>query len=99
MINICLTYLLQLEYRRTLTMEALPTDIRNLPTYQVSKELFICTSILLIILLIFGLVVTVTWIVRSCNHIHNFDYIADFDFQVYRDKKNEELGVNNLEPE
>jgi len=80
-------------------MEALPTDIRNLPTYAVPKELFICTSILLIILLILGLVVTVTWIVRSCYHIHNFDYIADFDFQVFREKKNEELGVNNLEPE
>ena len=68
-------------------MDALPVDIRNLPTYAVSKELFICTSVLMIILLCLAVVVTITWIIRSCKHIYNYDYIPYHDFRIYREKK------------
>jgi len=76
-------------------METLPTDIRNLPTYSVPKDLFICTSVLLIFLLVLGLIVTVTWIIRSCKHIYNYEYIPYHDFRIYREKKAEQIKVDD----
>lgn len=57
-------------------METLPSNIRNLPNYYVTNELFICTSVMLILLTIAAITITVTWIYRSYKHIHNYEYMA-----------------------
>jgi len=68
-------------------MQALPPDIRNLPTFQVPSQLFICTAIMFIIFVIGSIVVVITWVVRSCNHIYNYEYISDHEFMVYYKNK------------
>jgi len=65
----------------------LPPDITNLPTYSVPGQLFICTSIFLIILLLGSVIIIITWIYRSCKHIYNSEYISDHEFMVYYKNK------------
>ena len=62
-------------------MEALPSDIRNLPRYSVPKELFICTCIILIFFLVWTLAMFILWAWRSRRHIHNYEYIADHNIR------------------
>jgi AraC-like DNA-binding protein len=57
-------------------METLPPNIRNLPTYKVPSELFVCTPIMLILLVVSAITITITWIYRSCKHIHNYSFFA-----------------------
>ena len=58
-----------------MSLEILPADIRNLPVYTVTRELFISTTILLIMLLIGAIAFAVVWVVRSCKRIYNYEYI------------------------
>lgn len=68
-------------------METLPQDIRNLPTYSVPKELFICTTVLLIVMLAGAITLLTVWIVRSCKHIYNYEYISNHEIKVLMEKK------------
>jgi len=72
-------------------METLPPNIRNLPTYKVPSELFVCTAIMLILLVVSAITITITWIYRSCKHIHNYEYMAGHEFLVYYNKKEERI--------
>jgi hypothetical protein len=72
-------------------METLPPNIRNLPTYKVPTELFVCTAIMFILLVIAAITITITWIYRSCKHIHNYEYMAGHEFLVYYNKKEERI--------
>lgn len=78
-------------------METLPHDIRNLPAYTVPKELFVCTSVILILLLLGGITLIVVWIIRSSKHIYNYEYIPFHEFKFYREKKIENLKVDDEE--
>jgi len=51
----------------------------------------------MIILLGLAVVVTITWIIRSCKHIYNYDYIPYHDFRIYREKKVEQIKVDDEE--
>jgi hypothetical protein len=72
-------------------METLPADIRDLPAYYVPSQLFVCTALLLVVLLAASIAVTVTWVYRSCKHIHNYEYMAGHEFLVYYTKKEERI--------
>ena len=39
----------------------------------------------------------VIWIIRSCNHIYNYEYISYHEFKYYREKKIEEIKVSDEE--
>jgi hypothetical protein len=51
-----------------------------------------------IILLLAGTIaLATTWIVRSCRHIYNYEYISYIEFKHYREKKIEEIRVDDEE--
>lgn len=72
-------------------METLPSDIRNLPVYSMPSVMFICTAVALILLVTASVTITVTWIYRSCKHIHNYEYMAGHEFMVYYNNKEEKI--------
>lgn len=72
-------------------MDALPNNIRNLPTYSVPSELFVCSTIAVIFLGLSAIGLTIAWIYRSCRHIHNYEYMAGHEFLVYYNKKEEQI--------
>ena len=59
-------------------VDVLPTDINNLPTYVVDSEIFICTAVILVLLVLVALAFMIMWICRLCYSIHNPDYMIDF---------------------
>ena len=69
----------------------LPSDIRNLPTYLVPQQLFICSIVIMMLFTIVALVVTITWIIRTCKHIYNYQYIANIEFKVYQKNKVDQI--------
>lgn len=72
-------------------MSTLPDDIRNLPLYSVSDQLFVCTVVAMIVLAIFTIMIAVVWIIRSCRHIYNYEYIANIEFLVYQKNKADKI--------
>lgn len=78
-------------------METLPQNIRNLPTYAVPKELFISTTIVLVLFLLGGITLLTVWIIRSCKHIYNYEYISNHEIKVLMEKKMEQIRVDDEE--
>ena len=63
----------------------------------VSNQTFASTSFILISLLIGSIILALVWTIRSCKHIYNYDYIPYHEFKVYREKKIEEIKVDDEE--
>ena len=58
--------------------QTIPESITDLATYEVSMELFICTAVVLGVLLILSLLFCIFWIFRVKNGFFNIDYMMDF---------------------
>lgn len=42
---------------------------------------------MLILLLLGGITLMTVWIIRSCKHIYNYEYIPYHEFKFYRERK------------
>ena len=61
--------------------QLIPEDITNLPQYSVSGELFICTAIILGLLLVISIALVIFWAVRVKGGYFNLDYMVDFSIK------------------
>jgi len=59
-------------------LQVIPTDITKLQNYSVPRELFICTSIILLTFLLISLILMFVWIYRTHMGYTNIDYVADY---------------------
>ena len=61
--------------------QLIPKDITRLPDYAVSRELFVCTAIVLAVLLLITIALAIFWAIRVRNGYFNIDYMVDFSIK------------------
>lgn len=79
--------------------QLIPADITKLPTYSVSRELFVCTAILLGILLGIALGIAIFWAYRIKNGFLNLDYMIDFNVKNEVQRTIHQIPNNEIDDE
>ena len=77
--------------------EGLPPNINTLPKYFVPFELFVCTTIALLIFAVIALAIVVHWIYRVCMKVYNPDYLIDYIVHYEEAKSRRVIDTNSNE--